>query len=60
MEKIRSFTTEDKQVSVPMETVVQGNVLVVVHHIRTVPVAKSAGMVGRQTDKRTCTDSTCN
>ena len=53
MDKIRSFTTEDSQVSVPMEIVVQGNVLIVVHHVRTVPVAKSAGMVSRQTDRQT-------
>ena len=48
MEAIRSFHSEDGCIEIPMEARIRGNLLVVVHHIRAIPVAKKAGIV------RTC------
>ena len=45
MERIRSFTSEDRAVEVPLGVTVKGNLLVVVHHIRTIPITKKAGLV---------------
>ena len=45
MEAIRSFHSEDGSVEIPMDVRVRGNLLVVVHHVRAIPVAKKAGIV---------------
>ena len=45
MDSIRSFHSEDGSVEVPLGVTVQGNVLVNVHHIRAIPVARKAGVV---------------
>ena len=45
MESIRSFHSEDGCVEIPMEARIRGNLLVVIHHIRAIPVAKKAGIV---------------
>lgn len=45
MDSIRSFHSEDGSVSVPLGVKVQGNIVINVHHIRAIPVARKAGMV---------------
>ena len=45
MEAIRSFHAEDGSVEIPLAANVRGNLLVVVHHVRAIPVAKKAGIV---------------
>ena len=45
MESIRSFHSEDGCVEIPLSARIRGNLLVVVHHIRAIPVAKKAGIV---------------
>lgn len=45
MEAIRSFHSEDRSVEIPIDACVRGNLLVVVHHVRAIPVAKKAGIV---------------
>ena len=45
MEKIRSFHADDGGVEVPLGVGVRGNMVVVLHHIRAIPVARKAGMV---------------
>ena len=41
----RSFTSDDQQVEIPLGVSVQGNVVIIVHHIRSLPVGKAAGVV---------------
>ena len=41
----RSFSSDDQQVEIPLGVSVQGNVLIIVHHIRSLPVGKAAGVV---------------
>jgi len=49
MDNIRSFAaSEDTNVEIPLDATVRGNVLVVVHHIRAIPLTKMAGMVSRE------------
>ena len=46
MEHIKSFAaSEDRVVEIPLNVMVNGNVIVVVHHIRAVPADKMSGMV---------------
>ena len=45
LDKIRSFHSEDGGVEVPLGIGVRGNVVVVVHHVRAIPVARKAGLV---------------
>ena len=45
MDQIQSFTAESGGVLVPLGTRVRGNVVVVVHHIRTIPIARKANLV---------------
>ena len=42
----RSFSSDDQQVEIPLGVTVQGNVLIIVHHIRSLPIGKAAGVVG--------------
>ena len=49
MEAIRSFHSEDKSVEIPIDACIRGNLMVVVHHVRAIPVAKKAGIVSTHT-----------
>ena len=54
MEAIRSFHAEDGAVEIPLDVRVRGNLLVVVHHVRAIPVAKKAGLVRMHACTCTC------
>ena len=45
MQHIQSFTAESGGVLVPLGTKVRGNVQVVIHHIRSIPIARKANLV---------------
>ena len=46
MEQIKSFAaSEDRVVEIPLNVMVNGNMIVVVHHIRAIPANKMSGMV---------------
>lgn len=50
MEQIKSFAaSEDRVVEIPLNVMVNGNVIVVVHHIRAIPANKMSGMVSGRT-----------
>lgn len=41
----RSYTTEDGEIIIPIGISVCGNIVIVVHHIRAIPIVKMAGRV---------------
>ena len=45
MEQIPSFTAESGGVLVPLSTKVRGNIQLIVHHIRAIPIARKANIV---------------
>ncbi len=45
MDSIDSFTSDDRGVQIPVGVSVRGNVMVVLHHIRAIPIARKAGVV---------------
>ncbi len=45
LDKIRSFHNDDGEVEIPLGVGVRGNVVLVVHHVRAIPVARKAGLV---------------
>ncbi len=47
LDKIRSFHNDDREVEIPLGVGVRGNVVLVVHHVRAIPVARKAGLVSR-------------
>ncbi len=53
MDSIRRFSSDDRGVEIPMAMSVCGNIMVVLHHIWAIPVAKKAGMVSRPTERTT-------
>ena len=48
MDRIPSFTAESGGVLVALGTKVRGNIQVIVHHIRAIPIARKANMVSLQ------------
>ncbi|XP_019852858.1 PREDICTED: cyclin-G-associated kinase [Amphimedon queenslandica] len=44
MDKLKEYTTKDGQISIPLNTTVYGNLLIIVHHIKSVPLTKRAEM----------------
>ena len=45
MEQIQSFTVESGGVLVPLGTKVRGNIQLIVHHIKAIPIARKANIV---------------
>ena len=45
MEQIQSFTAESGGVLVPLGTKVRGNIQVIIHHIRAIPIARKVNLV---------------
>ena len=45
MQHIQSFTAEHGGVVVPLGTKVRGNIQVIIHHIRAIPIARKANLV---------------
>ena len=45
MEQIQSFSSESGGVLVPLGTKVRGNIQVIIHHIRAIPIARKANLV---------------
>ena len=45
MDQIQSFNVESGGVLVPLGTKVRGNVQVIIHHIRSVPIARKVNLV---------------
>ena len=41
----RSYTAEDGEIVIPIGVGVCGNVVIVVHHIRAIPIVKMSGRV---------------
>ena len=41
----RSYATEDGEILIPIGVGVSGNVLIIVHHIRAIPIVKMSGRV---------------
>ena len=48
MDRIPSFTAESGGVLVALGTKVRGNIQVIIHHIRAIPIARKANMVSLQ------------
>ena len=45
MDQIQSFTAESGGVLVQLGTKVRGNIQVIIHHIRAIPIARKANLV---------------
>ena len=45
LDKIRSFHNDDGGVEIPLGLAVRGNIVLVVHHVRAIPIARKAGLV---------------
>ena len=45
LDHIRSFSSQDGGVEVPLGFTGQGNLLIIVHHIRAIPLTRKAGVV---------------
>ena len=45
MDQIQSFSSDSGGVLVPLGTKVRGNVQVIIHHIRSIPIARKANLV---------------
>lgn len=42
---LRSYTAEDGEIIIPIGVGVCGNILIIVHHIRAIPIVKMSGRV---------------
>ena len=41
----RSYTADDGEILIPIGVGVSGNILIIVHHIRAIPIVKMSGRV---------------